>query len=274
MHPRSTLAAITAALLFVAPALYAGVTYNFNNTLAADEAGAPALVSIDPLTNNGFETATVFGQSRTVFKWDGSRTPVDQQAGLTLDTTGVIADPTSFSLEMVFEFTEDTGSWRRIFDTTGRLADTGFYVEPGDRLQVYNDVTGTTNFTTNEFHHIALTVGNNTVKAYFDGQLELNSPTDKLNIVSPIVSFFVDNNLGGPAQTEFADGRVALIKLTDGVLTDDQIGNDAEDPLGNGGGNGGGGGGTGIPLPAGAHLAIPLSAFAALVARRWSRVPG
>lgn len=206
-------------------------TFNFNNTLAADETGVPALVSVDPLGQNGFEMATVFGVNRPVFKWDGNASPVNQQAGLTLDTTGIITDPTAYSLELVFEFTQDNGSWRRIFDTTGRKADTGFYVEPGDRLQVYNDVTGTTNFVTNEFHYIVMTVGSNSVKAYFDGQLELNSPTDKLNIQDPVVSFFIDNNLGGPAETEFADGRVALIRLQDGVLSDSEIIDRAQDPF-------------------------------------------
>jgi hypothetical protein len=213
-------------------ALAAGsATFNFENSLSADESGVPALVSVDPLGKNGFENAVVFGVNRPVFKWDGNRSPVSEQAGLTLDTTGIITDPTAYSLEMVFEFTEDTGSWRRIFDTTGRKADTGFYVEPGDRLQVYNDVTGTTNFVTNEFHYIVMTVGNNSVKAYFDGKLELNSPTDKLNILDPVVSFFIDNNLGGPAETEFADGRVALIRLQDGVLSDSEIADRANDPL-------------------------------------------
>ena len=239
-------------------------TFNFNNSLAADESGVPALVSVDPLGLNGFETANVFGVSRPVFKWDGTASPVSQQAGLTLDTTGIITDPTAYSLELVFEFTQDTGTWRRIFDTTGRKADTGFYVEPGDRLQVYNDVTASTNFVTNEFHYIVMTVGNNTVKAYFDGQLELNSPTEKLNIQDPVVSFFVDNNLGGPAQTEFADGRVALIRLQDGVLGDSEIADRANDPFV-----------TppppppqAIPLPAAALMFIPAAGLAMLLGKR------
>jgi hypothetical protein len=239
-------------------------TFLFNNSLAAQEAGIPSLVSVDPLGGNGFETATVEGQSRAVFKWDGNRTPIDQQAGLLFDSS-FLADPTSYTVEMVFEFTEDTGTWRRIIDTTGRMADTGFYVEPGDRLQVYNDVTGSANFTTNEFHRIALTVGNNSVKAYFDGNLELNSPTDKLNIVDPIVSFFVDNNLGGPAQTEFADGRIAYLRISDGVLSDDQIADNADNPIDDGG--------TvtpppAVPLPAAALMFLPAAGIGLAAVRR------
>jgi hypothetical protein len=198
----------------------AGATYEFNNTLAAQEAGAPALVAVDPLAQNGFLTENVLGTNRPVYHWSGNNSPVNEQAGLLLNTTGVIADPTLYSVEMIFKFTEDTGSWRSIMNTRGRMEDTAFYVEPGDRLQVYNDVTGTSIFSTGEYHYIALTVANNTVKAYFDGNLELNSPTDKLNIIDPTIAFFLDNNLGGPAETEFADGSIALLRIHDFLLTD------------------------------------------------------
>jgi hypothetical protein len=241
-------------------------TFLFNNSLAAQEAGIPSLVSVDPLGGNGFESATVEGQTRPVFKWDGNRTPVAEQAGLLFDSS-FLADPTSYTVELVFEFTEDTGSWRRIIDTTGRMADTGFYVEPADRLQVYNDVTGSSNFTTNEFHRVAMTVGNNTVKAYFDGNLELNSPTDKLNIVDPIISLFVDNNLGGPAQSEFADGRIAYLRITDGTLSDEEIADNADDPIGDG---------TvtppaAVPLPAAALMFLPAAGIGLFAARRSRR---
>jgi hypothetical protein len=173
----------------------------------------------------------VFGQTRPVYHWDGNASPINEQAGLTLDTSSLISDPTAYSLELVFEFTQTNGTWRRIFDTSGRMSDDGFYVEPGNRLEVYPDVTGTTIFETNQYHYIVMTVHNNAVKAYFDGALEINSPTDKLNILDPVVSFFVDNNLGGPAQTEFADGNIAFLRLTNGVLSDSEIADRADDPF-------------------------------------------
>lgn len=266
---RAALCLSTLSTLSLVSGAWAGSsTYLFNNSLAAEEVGTPALTSVDPLGNNGFTTATVFGVSRPVFAWDGNRSPVAQQAGLLCDTSFLV-DPTAYSVELVFKFTEDTGTWRRIIDTTGRLADTGFYVEPGDRLQVYNAVTGTSNFTTDEFHYITLTVGNDTVKAYFDGQLELTSSTDKLNILDPIVSLFVDNNLGGPAQTEFADGQIALFKISDGVLTDEEIDDIAEDPFE----------GTeppppAIPLPATALMALPVAALVGWGSRRLRKSDG
>src|SRR5689334_969037 len=97
-------------------------TYQFGGSLAAQEAGKPSLVSVDPLGKNGFETANVFGQARQVFHWVGGATPPTQQAGLTLNTKGLVA-PNNYSVELVFEFLEPAqagGGWRRILDTQNR----------------------------------------------------------------------------------------------------------------------------------------------------------
>jgi hypothetical protein len=118
-------------------------TYNFNNNLNANEGGAPSLVSVDPLGLNGFETAIVNGQSQTVFHWNGTGSPASLQAGLTLNATGLV-QYNNYSVQLVFEFLELSqfgGGWRRILDTQNRQSDNGFYVEPGNRLQVYPVVT-------------------------------------------------------------------------------------------------------------------------------------
>src|SRR5262249_4654619 len=114
-------------------------TYRFNNSLAAEEPGAPSLVSVDPLGRNGFEDATVDGVPTRVFHWQGTANPPTQQAGLTLDATGLV-QYNNYSVELVFEFLEAAqagGGWRRVMDTQNRQSDNGFYVEPGNRLQVY-----------------------------------------------------------------------------------------------------------------------------------------
>ena len=66
-------------------------SYSFNDTLAADQAGRPSLVSVDPLGLNSFETALVHGVSQRVFRWDGNGSTPAQNAGLTLDATGLVA---------------------------------------------------------------------------------------------------------------------------------------------------------------------------------------
>jgi hypothetical protein len=60
------------------------------------------------------------------------------------------------------------------------------------------------------------------VKAYLDGVLELQSDTDQLNLDNAnnpghLLNFFLDN-LAGPAQQEYADGRIAALTIYDGIL--------------------------------------------------------
>jgi MYXO-CTERM domain-containing protein len=204
-------------------------SYSFADTLAADGGGAPALVSIDPLGLNRFEDALVNGVAQRVFHWDGSGSSPTQNAGLSLNTTGLVQYD-NYSIELTFEFLESAAfgsGWRRIADTQNRQSDNGFYVEPGNHLQVYDVVTGSTVFTTPGFHTVVLSNfvvgGVREVKAYLDGNLELTSDTDQLNLDNAsnpdhLLHFFVDN-LAGPAQQEFADGRIASLKLYDGVFT-------------------------------------------------------
>ena len=203
-------------------------SYSFNDSLAANQAGKPSLVSVDPLGLNTFETAVVHGASQRVFRWNGDGATPANNAGLRLDATGLVSYD-NYSIQMTFEFTQAAafgGGWRRIVDTQNRQSDNGFYVEPGNRLQVYPVVTGSTIFTTPGFHDVVLTNfvvgGVREVKAYLDGNLELVSDTDQLNLDNPnnpghLLHFFLDN-LAGPAQQEFADGRIAALAIYDGVI--------------------------------------------------------
>ncbi len=202
-------------------------SYSFNDSLAADEYGAPSLSAVDPLGMNGFESATVFGQSRRVYSFDGNASPADQQAGLSLDTTGLIS-PNNYSIEMVFEFTEDPG-WRRILDVQDRTTNYGFYVA-NDTLDIsfywrysWNpryQIEPTTTFTTNVFHHLVLTNAYGVVSVYLDGKLELvTKNTSGMDINNPgnILNFFLDDG------NQFADGKVALIRIYDRWLTDNDV---------------------------------------------------
>lgn len=203
-------------------------TYSFDDTLNADFGPAPALTSIDPLGANGFETAVVHGTSQRVFRWSGDGSSPALHAGLSLDTTGLVSYD-NYSVELTFEFAGPAafgGGWRRIIDTQNRQSDDGFYVEPGNALEVYPVVTGTTVFVSPGFHDVVLTNfvvgGTREVKAYLDGVLELVSDTDQLNLDNlnnpgHLLHLFVDN-LAGPAQLEFADGRIASLRLFDGIV--------------------------------------------------------
>lgn len=203
-------------------------TYHFNNTLSADEIGAPSLTSVDPLALNGFENAVVNGQTQRVFHWQGLGSDPAMNGGLSLNATGLLSYD-NYSIEMSFEFLSAAqfgAGWRRIVDTQNRQSDNGFYVAPGNFLQVYPVATGTTVFTTPGFHTVVLSNfvqnGQREVKAYLDGSLELTSDTDQLNLDNAnnpghLLNFFLDN-LAGPAQQEYADGRIASLRLYDGIV--------------------------------------------------------
>jgi hypothetical protein len=224
---KTVLLASLAMCAAAASAATAVATYTFDGTLAAAEAGAPALVAIDPLAQNAFETAVVFGNSQTVYRWSGSGTDSALNAGLMLDATGLVSYD-NYSIELVFEFSELAqagGGWRRIVDTQNRVSDNGFYVDPDNFLEVFPVVIGTTAFTTPGFHSVVMSNfvvnGTREVKAYLDGSLQLSSDTDQLNLDNAnnpghLLHFFVDNFIVAP--NEIANGRIAYMRIYDGVL--------------------------------------------------------
>lgn len=234
-HPRKILivSALLATLALPASAATLVASYDFNNTLAANEGAAPALTAIDPLGANTFESAVVNGQSRTVYRWSGSGSSPSNNAGLMLDATGLVT-VNHYSVAMTFEFTEAAqsgGGWRRILDTRNRQSDSGFYVAPSNQLSLVEigknpqEIVGTTLFSTPGFHQVVLTVTpdglHQQVDAYLDGHHEATMQTDFYGLENAdnpgsLLHFFVDNLVGG-AEQEYANGRIASLKLYDGT---------------------------------------------------------
>jgi hypothetical protein len=226
------LVALAAGSLFSATASADPVpvaTWNFNNTLAADQPGVAALSAINPLGLNSFMTDTVFGVSRTVYRFDGNQTP-SEQAGLSINTTGLLNGDNAYSVDMIFQFEANQASWENILGVSNRQSDNAFYVEPGNHLQVYPTGGGPSLFTFGQYHRISLTNnGAGHVTAYMDGvfQFDLNSSSMDFSSYSSanpgrLIHFFADNVVGG-GQYEYADGRVAMIRLYDGELTGQQV---------------------------------------------------
>ena len=212
-------------------------TYNFQNTLTADEPGPPALVPVDPLTLNGFETTTVFGETRVVYRFDGNSSPNSEQAGLILDTSTLL--PTDlFSIEVVIEFFDRAGEWRRIIDVSNRQSDSGLYISPSDKLDVYPTGDGPTTWTNNVFHQVVITNdGSGTVSAYMDGifQFDLSSVSldlSNFSVQNPgrFLHLFADNVFDG-GQGEFSDGRIALLRLFDYELSPTEVDDLNQSPL-------------------------------------------
>jgi hypothetical protein len=245
------------ALAHQALAISPVATYQFNNTFAADQGGAPALTATDPLAASAFVNDTVFGNPRTVWDFDGTNAPSTLDAGLTVDTTGLVA-PQSYSVDMVFLFKERDGQWRRIIDVQNRQSDTGFYVDPSDNLDIFPVSGSTADWTNNVYHHVALTNDGTTAIGYLDGVFQFTAPTglmnlDNVNNPGLLMNFFLDNTADN-AQEEFSDGRVALIRLWDGILTGDDVAALAANPF--------------VPEPSSLALALVGLGAGGLLARK------
>jgi len=214
-------------------------TYQLNQTFTADQPSAPALVPIDPQGQSAFVPDTVLGVTRTVWAFNGTATPPDQQAGLDLVTPGLV-NPQSYSVDMVFALSGAAG-WRRLLDVQDRQSDDGFYVDPSNNLDIYRISGSTAAFTAGVYHHVAMAVDGTaaipTVRAYLDGVPQFSAMTsemdldaDPVNNTDQVLGFFLDNVAGG-GQGEWSAGRVALIRVWDGVLTDAETAALAADPF-------------------------------------------
>jgi len=198
-------------------------TYLFNNSLAAQQAGAPALVAVDPLGVATFTTDTVLGQSRTVYSYGGTNSPPSSQGGLTLNTASLLTTANSYSVEILFEFTQNVNAWRRILDVANRQSDNGFYVDPSNHLDIFPVVGSSDTFTNNAYHDVVLTDNNGIDKAYLDGTLELTTASiTVMDNVNNQLNFFLDNLVGG-GQGEWSAGKVAAIQVWDGALNDSEV---------------------------------------------------
>lgn len=205
-------------------------TWRFDQTLAADQAGVPALGVIDPLGLSGFVQDTVFGETRWVWRFDGNSTP-NEQAGLLVSSSGLLNGDDAYSIDIVFKFEPNSSSWENIYGVSNRQSDNALYIDPDSRLEVWPSGDGPTRFTVGDYHRVTLTNrGNSTVSAYMDGIFQFDLTTTSLNFsayasANPqrLIHFFADNVAGG-GQGEFADGAVASIRLYDVELSADQVG--------------------------------------------------
>jgi hypothetical protein len=217
------------ALLLPAPARAAVVaTYQFNNTFAANEVGAPPIVPVDPTLSSAFVFNVGLGQ--VVYQFNGNNFPPAQQGGLTLDTTTLLSGPRIYSVEIKFQFFDRDNAWRRIADVENRQSDNGFYVDPSNTLDLFPATGSPNGFTNNAFHDVILTDdptangGLGQINAYLDGSLQINNLQShlmdfgKADNPGNLLGFFLDNVIGG-GQGEWSSGQVALIQLSDTVIT-------------------------------------------------------
>lgn len=190
--------------------------YRFDSSLASSVPGAPDLAPIDPMNLNGFTNDVVNGQTQTVYSWSGTASPVSQQAGFKLTTSGLVSS-TNYSVAMRFKLTDRNLAWRRLIDVNNRQSDNGFYVDPNNHLAVYPIISSVTPFITGAYADVVLTVGGGVVTAYLNGTQQFSGNSRLMDITNPTNSliFFVDNNVGG-GQGEYSNGSIAWLRLYDG----------------------------------------------------------
>lgn len=217
-------AAVMAAAACGASAAPAPVAeYIFGNSLASSIGGAPALSAVDPLSSSGFTTDTVFGVDRTVYNFVGNAIGT-QQAGLSLDISSLLPQNNVYSVQIVFKFTERQNAWRRILDVDDRTSDNGFYVDPGNRLDIY-PVAGGATFTNDVYHDVVLSNDKGSVTFFLDGGTQATVVTDVMNLdqSNGKLNFFLDNLQAG-GQNEYSSGSVALIRVFSEALVPADVG--------------------------------------------------
>jgi hypothetical protein len=204
-------------------------TYLFDGNLDAEEAGVASLTAIDPISGNSFRTETVFGTSKTVYRFDGNADPLDEQAGLVLNTTGILTGD-NYSVDITFRFDANSSTWESIFGVSNRTSDNAFYVHPTGPLQVYPSALGPDAVTQDEWHRVTLTNDGSRVIGYLDGVFQFDLASTVMNFstyagANPdrLIHFFVDNTSGSGGFEEFADGSVSLIRLYDITLDSGEV---------------------------------------------------
>lgn len=206
----------TASLFAQSAALVA--TYNFQNSVNGSQGAAPALNVLNPTGTNGFVTDTVLGQPRTVLQLASARP--NQNAGFSVNTVNLI-NPISYSIELLFTFTDGGGSWRRLLDVLDRTSDRGLYVNPSGQFE-FSRLNSRSNFTLSpgSYVHMVLVVNNSRAIVYINGNAENDLSTNSMNLTTPnrTLTFFLDN-LEDTSPNEFASARVALLRLYTNPLT-------------------------------------------------------
>lgn len=192
-------------------------TYQFDNSLAADQPGMPALTA---LNSGSFVTdANVLGQSRTVYQRTSTNSSHATQSALQLDTTALSLTANNYSVELVFTFTDNLGggSWRRILNSydPSSQSDNGFYVGPSNTLNIFDSGSngGGTALLDGTYYDVVLTVSPTAEAAYLNGSLMTSHNGTPDSIQSHYLTFFQDD------ASEYGNGKVALLRVFNQVLT-------------------------------------------------------
>ncbi len=195
-------------------------TYDFKNSLAEVSGTGPAL--------NVLGTGSYVNESlnelscilRPVYGFT-------QNSGVQFDN-GAAGNfiGTTYSIEMYFKFLSD-GTFKRIIDFKNQTSDSGLYCTTSI-LNFYDGLTvNTTAFVANQYVHMVLTRNGatNEVILYIDGAFGgsfIDNAGLALTDSSNVINFFQDDLVFGG---ESRPGRIALLKMYDGVIDSATISN-------------------------------------------------
>lgn len=193
-------------------------SYGFQGTLASD-IGGPSLVGLDPLSQNNYTTTTLYGKTRQVYNMFGSG-GAGNNAGLTLDASGMLTNNSDYSVEMLFTMSGNSG-WRKVYDNSNRAQDQGLYVAPNDTFDYYPESGGTAGFSPNTFYNVILThnATTNLTDIYVNGVLDSSVTATEANIADRTtpLSFFMDDSATG--FNEYSNASVGLIRVWNNELS-------------------------------------------------------
>ena len=197
------------------------------------QASVAALTAVDPTNQSGYFTDTVFGQQRTVYATGGMTNATASQGGFSLGTSSLIP-ANNYSVEMVLSLSQRNNEWRRIIDVQNRVSDSGFYVSPGNQLNIY-PVGGGGNVNPNTYYHVVLSVAPNNINAYLNGQLAFSLTSDLMNINNANnpgrnLLFYLDDNA---VSGEYSNARTALVQLYDRALSAGEVNSLSTNPFAN-----------------------------------------
>lgn len=210
-------------------------TYTFNNTLNAAESGPSALAATNPLGTNAFYQDSVYGNTRTVYAFNGNAIPVAQQGGLTFQNSSNLLSPTSYSLAMVFELSS-VSSFRRLLDGQNRHDDRGLYID-GGHLDLAFGAVGSGTIGANQYAYVVISNDNGKVTGYLNGAQQFSVNDSQMNLnnannPSQLVNLFLDNTAGA-GQGEYSSGRIALFEAFNGALSASDVSGLAPNPFAN-----------------------------------------
>jgi OOP family OmpA-OmpF porin len=205
---------LTLILLLLAQLMLAQgtITYNFQDTLTAENNAGPKLIRL----GTGYfkmDTITCSNQVRPVYHFDDNM-------GLQFDNN--LAGnwfKKSYTIELYFKM-DELSSWKRVVDYKNRTSDLGCYVYNG-KLNFYNIATSDTiPFSPKKYQYYTVTRDSLTkrVRVYSSGSSRIDfidNGDQALLSSANVLNFFKDDLI---VQNEASPGEIALLRLTNSAL--------------------------------------------------------